>query len=720
MICAVIVWPGVADAKNKGLAPTVAAKRYLEARDAVESTPQKGYELARKLEAVGPIEDVRFKLLARAALDAGKLAEAASAFESLAKVSPSATERQWAELERAEVLWRLERTEEAAAVVGALSGQKLAMRATDRRFFQARLARLDHDLLIAGVKKDPTKKAQARARALELLTQYPVEQATLRPGLMLSVEELSVAERFERAKGLFGSWDYQSARAEFERLVEHEQYANEARWHLADIALNKLRDRPSEAEKLFEGLAKSGPKPEDSLYMLARAQMRQERYDDALKTMERYVAAYPKGQHVDAVHYYQGWLPYDHRENERAIVGFKAYVERYGKRGKHSSVVYGFWAWAHMRLGQWEEAIAVYDQMGSFGNSLTEGKALYWKAHAYEQLKEKKQALATLDQLRERYSLTYYGVLGEQLRGRIGGKTVAASKVWWPSGGGKASDAPRKKIEDLPTKKLKAAEQKAWERVKLLVLFDERERARETLEPIYDKLLAGVPKADQDVWVHAIGHFVGDYHRMWRVASNGSISANPSAPDPAHLHSVMAYPRAYSSVVRETTGEFDLPPELMWSIMRQESRYKPGAVSHTDAVGALQMIPSTARLVADELKITYDVRTFFRPEVGFRYSAFYMRKLLNTFDGLYVPMAAAYNTGPGPIARWFRKNPEASYAWLLEEFEYNEGRNYCRKVAEHMLRYLYLYEPDVKRRSALLDQMFPLSRDIALAEDVGY
>lgn len=194
----------------------------------------------------------------------------------------------------------------------------------------------------------------------------------------------------------------------------------------------------------------------------------------------------------------------------------------------------------------------------------------------------------------------------------------------------------------------------------------------------------------------------------------------PSAPSPKALHSVMAYPRAYKEVVLETTGEFGLPPELMWSIMRQESRYKPGAVSHTDAVGALQMIPATARLVAAELGVTYDLRTFFRPEVGFRYSAFYMRKLLDTYEGMFVPMASSYNTGPGPIARWFRKNPEASFPWLIEEFEYNEGRNYGRKVAEHMLRYLYLYEPDVKRRGEILDKMFPLNRDIQLAEDVGY
>ena len=46
-----------------------------------------------------------------------------------------------------------------------------------------------------------------------------------------------------------------------------------------------------------------------------------------------------------------------------------------------------------------------------------------------------------------------------------------------------------------------------------------------------------------------------------------------------------------------------------------------------------------------------------------------------------------------------------SFAWLIEEFEYNEGRAYGRKVVEHLLRYLYLYEPDAQELlDGLLDR----------------
>ena len=97
-----------------------------------------------------------------------------------------------------------------------------------------------------------------------------------------------------------------------------------------------------------------------------------------------------------------------------------------------------------------------------------------------------------------------------------------------------------------------------------------------------------------------------------------------------------------------------------------------------------------------------------------------MKKLMNTFSDLFVPMASSYNSGPQVVARWFKRNPDAEFPWLIEEFEYNEGRAYGRKVGEHMVRYIYLYEKDPEVRAKLLDQLFPLDRHIELPDDVGY
>ncbi len=690
---------------------------YERARDLLDEDPEQSYALVSKMPRLTPADEIRLDLLVEAAMRTQRIREAIDALALQADATPDATEAFQARLERAELLALIGEAADARAAIRELekAKKKVRGRSADRRYLYSRIARLEHDLAVA--EKD---RSGARAEAKALLIHYPTEHATRRPGLVISPDDLSDGDRYVRAGNLMNSWGYEDARVEFERLRDHKKYRKAARWNLGLIGLRKLRDRPEEAIELFRGLADEGYREEAALWYLARAYMKLNRYDEAMKVFDEIERKFKRTRYASDIMYYRGWLPYDARENDKAIEGLEAFVDRYGRRARKSSYIYGFLAWAYMREKRWEEAIEVWDSMMPFGNTLVEGKALYWKAYALRELGKKDDALKTLDALRDEYPITYYGYLGEQLRNEIQGKSTKAADVWWPEGGGTLDDSPRMDVQKVKFTGLSSKERETWERVQIFAMAGEKHLAREELDSIRDDLLDEIDADKKDEWVHALGWFVGDYNKMWRRATGGSISTPPGDPAPRDLESAMAYPRAYLDIVTEVTDEFELPPYLVWAIMRQESRYKPGAISYTDAVGALQMIPKTARLVAADLGVVYDIRTFFRPEVGFRFSGYYMRKLLDVFDGLYVPMASAYNTGPGPIARWFRKNPEASFPWLIEEFEYNEGRAYCRKVAEHMLQYIFLYEPDEDRRNQILDAMFPQSRDIELPDDVGY
>lgn len=688
---------------------------YTQARDLMDARPAQAYELAKQVRELPTAEDARIRLLADTALRSGHVADALEHLSTLKRLVDH-DEFFRVELERAELLALLGNTEEArrAAVELAKRQRSIGGRSTDKRFLISRLYRLQHDIALA--LGDPKR---AKQLAEDLLIYYPNEVATQREGLILTPDDLSDSQRFRRAQQLMDAWGYELARVEFERLEDDKRYGEEARWNLALIGLRKLRDRHVEIRPYLVEASKPGKKHADeALYLLARSYMRAEDYDAARKILAQYAERFPHGSENVNVEYYKGWLYYDHRENEKSLAGFDSFIKKYGRRSSKSSYIYGFKAWALMRLGRWKDAIDAWQDLVPFGNPLMEGKAYYWQAHAWKELGEEDKAFDRLDRLRERWPLTYYGMLGEQLRARIEGKDPHASTVWWPEGGGHLDDSPR--IDVLARKfKLSRADAKNWERTKTLSLLNEKHIARDAFYRVDKKLLAQIPDKERDEWIHAVGRLVGDYNKMYERAW-GTISGYPGMIDGSALKSAMAYPRAYREIVESVASEFDLYPAFIWSIMRQESRYKPGAVSYTDAVGALQMIPATAIKVAQDMGTVFNIATFFRPEVGFRFSGFYMRKILDTFSGLWVPTAAAYNTGPAPIARWFKKNPDASFPWLIEEFEYNEGRAYGRKVAEHMLRYLYLYEPDARRRGQILDKMFPIDRHIDLPDDVGY
>ena len=689
--------------------------RYTSARELMDTDPLRAFGFARTVDRLPEAEDARCRLLADTALRSGHVVQAVDYLGTLEKLVASDDVFR-VQLESAELLAMLGEVPRASKIAEALVKRRnnIGGRGADRRFLLSRLHRLRHDLAVAS-----NNSARARQLAEELLIYYPNEVATKRDGLVVGPDDLSDSERYRRAQQLMDAWGYELARVEFEKLKNHSKYGEEARWNLAVIGLRKLRDKPVEVRPYLVEASKPGAKHDDeALYLLARSYMREEKYDKARATLEEYATRFPRGSEIVNVDYYRGWLYYDHRENEKSLEGFDAFIKKYGRRSNKSSYVYGFKAWALMRLGRWTDAIDAWQDLVAFGNPLMEGKAYYWQAHAHFELGDKERALDRLDRLRKRWPLTYYGMLGEQLRARIEGKDQRASKVWWPEGGGNLDDNPR--IDVLKRSfKLSGQDSKDWERTKTLSLLNEKHIARDAFYRVEKKLLAQIPKAEQDEWVHSVGRLVGDYNEMYDRAW-GTISGYPGMIEGDTLKMAMAYPRAYRDIVDGVASEFDLYPAFIWSIMRQESRYKPGAVSYTDAVGALQMIPATAIKVAQDMGTVFNIATFFRPEVGFRFSGYYLRKILDTFSGLWVPSPSAYNSGPAPIAKWFRKNPDVSFPWLIEEFEYNEGRAYGRKVAEHMLRYLYLYEPDPGKRGEILDKMFPLDRTIDIPEDVGY
>ncbi len=691
------------------------AQQFIEAKRLLENDPEGSYVLLKKVKRFSFADDVRLRLLADAAMRTQRVQESCDVLLAFSKKTPSSNDAIRALIERVELLMLIGQVDEARkAVKGVIKKLRISnWKRANRWHFTARALRLSHDL---------TEEGSRKAVAKKLLIYYPTEPPTRREGLAISVEDLSNYERFVRADRLMDGWAYEEAREEYKILKKIKKYKDTSLWNLGVIGLRKLRDQPKEAEVIFKDLAqRKNVYRERSMWYWARSLMKQNLYDQAFNVFDLYEKTFPSGTNVSAIYYYRGWLPYDARDNKKAIKGLNAFIKKYGKRGRKASFIYGFLGWAHMREKQWDKAIAVWNDMQSFGNSLIAGKALYWKAVAQNEKGQPDKARKTLDRIRARYALTYYGMLAEQLRNKLDGKDTKASSLWWPERESVIKDSPRINAKKYTFSDTSAATQKEWKRVKELVELEEKQLARATLKPIQKTLLGTISASKKKDFIHSLGWFVEDFNSMWRAAA-GSISAMPRFPVRNKRNMVMAYPRAYKDVVQNVSDEFNISDYFMWSIMRQESRYKPSAISYTDAVGALQMIPRTARKVAPNIGTEYKLHTFSDPKVGFRFSAYYLRKILDYFGGLHVPAAAAYNTGPAVISRWFHKNDKLEFASLIEEFEYNEGRGYCRKVIEHMLRYIYLYEEDDEKRKALLDTMFPTSRDVdvPLPADIDY
>jgi soluble lytic murein transglycosylase len=150
------------------------------------------------------------------------------------------------------------------------------------------------------------------------------------------------------------------------------------------------------------------------------------------------------------------------------------------------------------------------------------------------------------------------------------------------------------------------------------------------------------------------------------------------------------FPRPHKGHVRTSEAASKLPPDLVWSVMRQESAFDPEVVSPARAVGLMQLLPETARAVAKDAKIDHDESMLTVPEHNIALGARYLRELLDKLDDV-VPLAvAAYNAGPEAIQRWLSKSKGETLDVFVEAIPFIETRGYVVRVMGNLARYGYL------------------------------
>lgn len=108
-------------------------------------------------------------------------------------------------------------------------------------------------------------------------------------------------------------------------------------------------------------------------------------------------------------------------------------------------------------------------------------------------------------------------------------------------------------------------------------------------------------------------------------------------------------------IVREARRH-ELDPALVLAVMHVESRYDAFAVSNKDAMGLMQILPTTGAWLAPQVGVVwYGPQTLFDPESNVRIGVAYLRQLADRYDGRIPIALAAYNWGPGAIDRFLAR-----------------------------------------------------------------
>ncbi len=145
----------------------------------------------------------------------------------------------------------------------------------------------------------------------------------------------------------------------------------------------------------------------------------------------------------------------------------------------------------------------------------------------------------------------------------------------------------------------------------------------------------------------------------------------------------LRYPLKYEQIVTGHAENYGLDPALLAAVIYRESKFDPNAVSSSGAIGLMQLLPDTAKGIAQYTGgAKFRVADLYDPEINVRYGAFYLRRLLRKYDGDVRLALAAYNAGQANVDRWIEEGKGIAFA---------ETRAYVDRVTELTALYRRAY-----------------------------
>jgi soluble lytic murein transglycosylase len=164
------------------------------------------------------------------------------------------------------------------------------------------------------------------------------------------------------------------------------------------------------------------------------------------------------------------------------------------------------------------------------------------------------------------------------------------------------------------------------------------------------------------------------------------------------------YPIDFWPLINRGATQHGLDPYLMTALMAQESTFTPEIKSSANAVGLMQLLPSTAKRYASKVGMRrFSASSLTDPEVNVRLGMQYFKELVDRFGGDYYAIAS-YNAGENRVAQWRAEKPDLSEDEFIDDIPFPETQNYVKRILGTAEDYRRLYG------GGLLNPNQPLSR----------
>ena len=330
-------------------------------------------------------------------------------------------------------------------------------------------------------------------------------------------------------------------------------------------------------------------------------------------------------------------------------------------------------AWLFRQKKQYKEALQSFKALKKINKNIyTDFKLLFWKGRTHLDLKQKRLAINSFQELIKKDHFGYYGLLARKIldtKLKIGKAVISETDLF-----------EDKKVESL---------------IHWLVLFNESELLSFFLESQKNEILNKKEPTEKE-WLKIIW--------LWTKAKKylnifQSLEQMNDQTREVFLTKYLSllFPLDFQEEVEIASKKYQVDKALIFSIIRQESAFNIRARSPADAFGLMQLIPSTARQTAKRNDIPYrNFRDLYQPLKNILLGTAYIKSLLRQYNDRFVFAVSSYNAGGAPVNKWKEELAEFDTLEFIENIPYEETRTYVRLLIRNYVFYYNLLEGDNK------------------------
>jgi soluble lytic murein transglycosylase len=138
-------------------------------------------------------------------------------------------------------------------------------------------------------------------------------------------------------------------------------------------------------------------------------------------------------------------------------------------------------------------------------------------------------------------------------------------------------------------------------------------------------------------------------------------------------------PVFHHDIIDRYAAQYGMDPLLITALIKVESNFFTRARSNRGAIGLMQLMPTTAVQLADELGFKgFKQSDLEDPEINIHLGMYYLHKLTTEFGGNQTLALAAYNAGRSKVMNWYQQNPLVGIE--TADIPYKETRNYVDNI----------------------------------------